>query len=93
MKFPIKDLFSKCDQIRSFPWIWSYLLNNSFLENFIFPSFIPYLCNTTVTLLNEVCTIAVYAANQTSSKSSSCYSHPCQYKCIPPKDSRGTNCQ
>ena len=22
MKFSIKDFFSKCDQIHSFPWIW-----------------------------------------------------------------------
>ena len=26
MKFSIKDSFSKCDQIRSFLWIWSHLL-------------------------------------------------------------------
>ena len=26
MKFSIKDFFSKCDQIRSFLRIWSYLL-------------------------------------------------------------------
>ena len=58
-----------------------------------FSPVIPYLCNTTVKLLNEVYKTAVYAANQTSSKSSSCYNHFCQYKCIPPKDSRGTNCQ
>ena len=36
MKFPIKDFFSKCDQIRSFPRIWSYLLKKSLMENFIF---------------------------------------------------------
>ena len=35
-KFSIKDLFSKCDQIRSFLRIWSYLLGKSFMENFIF---------------------------------------------------------
>ena len=34
MKFSIKDFSSKCDQIRSFPRIWSYLLQKS-LENFI----------------------------------------------------------
>ena len=36
MKFSIKDLFSKCDQIRSFLRIWSHLLNKSFIENFFF---------------------------------------------------------
>ena len=36
MKFSIKDFLSKCDQIRSFLWIWSYLLNKSLMKNFIF---------------------------------------------------------
>ena len=36
MKFSIKDLFCKCDQIRSFLWIWSHLLKKSLKENFIF---------------------------------------------------------
>ena len=36
MKFPIKDFSSKCDQIRSFLWILSYLLKKSLMENFIF---------------------------------------------------------
>ena len=36
MKFSIKDFFSKCDQIRSFLWIWSHLLKKSFMENTIF---------------------------------------------------------
>ena len=35
MKFSIKDFFSKCDQIRSFLHIWSYLLKN-LMENFTF---------------------------------------------------------
>ena len=29
MKFSIKDFFSKCDQIRRFLRIWSYLLKKS----------------------------------------------------------------
>ena len=29
MKFSIKDIFSKCDQIRSFLRIWSLLLKKS----------------------------------------------------------------
>ena len=36
MKFSIKDFSSKCDQIRSFLRIWSYLLKKSLMENFIF---------------------------------------------------------
>ena len=32
MKFSIKDLFSKFDQIRSFLRIWSYLLKKSLIE-------------------------------------------------------------
>ena len=36
MKFSIKDFFSKCDQIRSFLQISSYLLKKSLMENFIF---------------------------------------------------------
>ena len=35
MKFPIKDFFSKCDQIRSFLRIWPHLLYKSLMENFI----------------------------------------------------------
>ena len=36
MKFSIKDFFSKCDQIRSFLWIWSHLLKKPLMENFNF---------------------------------------------------------
>ena len=36
LKFSIKDFFGKCDQIRSFLRIWSHLLKESFMENFIF---------------------------------------------------------
>ena len=36
MEFSIKDFFSKCDQIRSFPRIWSHLLKKALMENFIF---------------------------------------------------------
>ena len=36
MKFFIKDVFSKCDQIRSLMRIWSHLLKKSLMENFIF---------------------------------------------------------
>ena len=36
MKFSTKNFFSKCDQIRSYLWIWPHLLNKSLMENFIF---------------------------------------------------------
>ena len=36
MKFSMKDILSKCDQIRSFLRIWSYLRKKPFIENFIF---------------------------------------------------------
>ena len=36
MKFSIKDLFSKCDQIRWKLRIWSHLQKKSLMENFIF---------------------------------------------------------
>ena len=35
MKFSIKDLFSKCNQIHSFVRIWSHLLKKSLMENLI----------------------------------------------------------
>ena len=36
VKFSIKDFFSKCDKIRSFPRIRSHLLKKSLMENFFF---------------------------------------------------------
>ena len=36
MKFFVKDLFSKCNQTRSFLRIPSHLLKNALMENFIF---------------------------------------------------------
>ena len=36
MKFSIKDIFSKCDKIQSFPQIWTHLLKKSLMENLIF---------------------------------------------------------
>ena len=36
MKFSIKDLLSKCNQIRSFLRIWPHLLKKTLMENFIF---------------------------------------------------------
>ena len=36
MNFSIKDFLSKRDQIHNFLWIWSHLLQEPFVENFIF---------------------------------------------------------
>ena len=36
MKFPIKDFFSNCDQIRRKLPIWSHYLKKSLMENFTF---------------------------------------------------------
>ena len=36
MKFCIKILFSKCDQIRNLLLIWLHLLKKSLMKNFIF---------------------------------------------------------
>ena len=41
MKFAIKDFFSKCDQIRRKLRIWSQLLKNYLMGNFIFCAVIP----------------------------------------------------
>ena len=42
MRFSIKDFISKCDQIRSFLRIWSHLLKQSLMENFIFCAVLVY---------------------------------------------------
>ena len=36
MKFSVQDFFSKCDKIYRKLQIWSQLLKNSLMENFIF---------------------------------------------------------
>ena len=36
MKFSIKDIFSKSDQIRNKLRIWSYVLEKPLMKNFIF---------------------------------------------------------
>ena len=44
-----KGFLSKCDQIRSFLWIWSHLLKKSLMENFIFWAVLPD--NTLITFI------------------------------------------
>ena len=36
MKFLFTDFLGKCDQIRSFLWIWLHLLKKWLIENFMF---------------------------------------------------------
>ena len=43
-KFSINDFFSKCDQIRRKPWIWSHLLKKTLMENFMFCAVLTLIC-------------------------------------------------
>ena len=52
MKFSIKDLFTKCDQIGRKLQIWSHLLKKSLIENFIFGAVCIHLINSTVIYFN-----------------------------------------
>ena len=45
MKFPIKDFFSKCDQISRKLWILSHLLKRFLMENFIFSAVQQRFCS------------------------------------------------
>ena len=55
MKFSITDFFSKCDQIRSFLWIWSHLLKKSLMENFIFCKVSEMLKKTNIKKIKAAC--------------------------------------
>ena len=56
MRFSIKNLFSKCDQIRSLLQIWPHLLKKSLMENF----FLTFLSlNLHQTLNTDQCVIPV----------------------------------
>ena len=48
--FSFQDFFRKCDQIRSFLWIWSHLLKKSFIENLFFAHWV-----VPITLAREKC--------------------------------------
>ena len=52
MKFPIKDIFSKFDQVHSFLRIWSHLLKKSLMENIIFCT--VYLSNYDIEIKNAL---------------------------------------
>ena len=59
MKFSIKDIFSKCDQIRSFLRIWSHLLKKSLMKNFIFCA-VSVETKCFLFLTFELCDIILY---------------------------------
>ena len=44
MNLSIKDFVSKCNQIRTFVWIWSHLLKKSLMKNFIFCTVMISFC-------------------------------------------------
>ena len=50
MKFSIKDFFSKCDEIRRKLQIWSHLLKESLMENFIFCTVISRNTNNDINI-------------------------------------------
>ena len=54
MKFSIKDIFSKCDQIRGKLWIQSHLLKKSLIENFIFCAVKVSLLDLSISLKNPI---------------------------------------
>ena len=56
MKFSVKDLSNKCDQIRSFLWIWLHLQEKSLIKNFIFCAVkLTVLAETSILLQDHVC--------------------------------------
>ena len=55
IKFSIKVFFSKCDQIRSFQWIWSHLLMKFFMENFIFGAVVASGQRRTLSISTQMC--------------------------------------
>ena len=55
MKFSIKDLFSKCDQIRRKLGIWLQLLKKSLMENSIFVQ-----CDNSIFLTLSILTVSPF---------------------------------
>ena len=54
MKFPIKDFFSKCDQIRRKLRIWPHLLEKSSMENIIKRSS-PNFASNIISKFDQIC--------------------------------------
>ena len=72
MKFSIKDLFSKCEQIHKKPRIWSYLLKKSLIKNFLMVQWSPHI----VTF--AICRIKIKLRNVGRAK----YNFPSGYKSL-----------
>ena len=61
MKFFIKDVFSKCDQIYNKLRIWSHLLNKPLIENFIFCAVFKQ-CNYVILALTKLLRFEIYSS-------------------------------
>ena len=59
MKFSVKDFFSKCDEIRSFLRIWSYLLKKSLLESSIFRAVVEIMFIASLGQTSHVLPVAI----------------------------------
>ena len=57
LKFPLKEFFSKCDQIRRKLRIWLHLLKKSFMVNFIFCAVQPtyHMWETISVVSSRIC--------------------------------------
>ena len=63
MKFPIKDFFNKCDQIRSFLRIWSHLLKKCLMGNYIFCA-VNYVATFFVSAVQELLHLTTYETSK-----------------------------
>ena len=63
MKSSIKDLYSKCNQIRRFLRIWSHSLKKSLMENFIFVQCHSLPCRLFKLILNREISNRDYQSN------------------------------
>ena len=61
MKFSIKYVFSKCDQIYNKLRIWSHLLNKPLIENFIFCAVFKQ-CNYVILALTKLLRFEIYSS-------------------------------
>ena len=59
MKFSVKDFFSKCEEIRSFLRIWSYLLKKSLLESSIFRAVVEIMFIASLEQTSHVLPVAI----------------------------------
>ena len=61
MKFSIKYVFSKCEQIYNKLRIWSHLLNKPLIENFIFCAVFKQ-CNYVILALTKLLRFEIYSS-------------------------------